>query len=129
VSQLTVNYPLCQTFRTHTYPIPSENLKEAADFFSAPNSAPLRHTSLSPFDFSSLKNAFPVTHQNPQVHMPFPDMLQGTIRSHSPGAAWASDFMSFQQTRPSSPSKQAMATPPSVMTQNVQQQALQNPGL
>jgi len=122
--------PRFQTFRTHTNPVSSENLKEASNFFSTSNSTPLLHTPLSPFEFSSLRNALPgVNHQSPQLPMQFPEMLQEKAQSDSPGATWASDFMNFQHTRPTSSSKQVMATPPSVGTQHVQQQPLQNPGL
>lgn len=58
--------------------------------------------------------------------MSFPEMLQETTKSDSSGTAWASDFMNFQ---PTSSSKQTTTIRPSVRTQNVQQQPLQNPGL
>lgn len=128
-SQLTTDHPF-QTFRTHANPVSSENLKEAANFFSTSNSTPLLHTPSSPFDFASLKNGLPVvSHQSPQLPMSLPEMLQKTTQSGLSGAAWASDFMSFQQAQPSSPSKQVTATLPPVGMQNVQQQPLQNPGL
>ena len=121
--------PRCQTFRTHTNPVSSENLKEAANFFSTSHPAPLLHTPSAPFDFSSLKNVLPVVnHQRLQSPMTFPDMAQQTIPPNLSGVAWASDFMDFQQTQPSSSSKQAMSTPPSVMALNVRQQPLQNHG-
>jgi len=119
--------PRFQIFRTHTNPVSTENLKEATNFFSPSDSPALLQTPLSLFEFSSLKNALPVVnHQSLQVPMSFPEMLQETTKSDSSGAAWASDFMNFQ---PTSSSKQTIATRPSVRTQNVQQQPLQNPGL
>ncbi|KAF9653810.1 TPR-like protein [Thelephora ganbajun] len=119
-----------QTFRTHNNPVSSENLKEAANFFSTSSSAPVLHTPSSPFDFANLKNALPtVNHQSLQVSMSFPEMLQRQTQFSSSGTAWASDFMNFQQTQPSSSSKQTIATPPSVVgVQNIQHQSLRNSG-
>lgn len=119
--------PVFQTFRTHANPLSSENIKEAASFFSASNSAPLLHTPPSSFDFSDLQNALPtINHQGLQAPKSFPEIQQQSTNLSAP--AWASDFMSFQQTQSSS-SKQLMATPPSVRVQTAQRQTFQNPGL
>ena len=117
-----------QTFRTYTNPVSNENLKEAANFFSASNSTPLLHTPSPPFDLANLRNALPVVgHQSLRGLVKSPDMLQQMGQSNQSGAAWASDFTNFQQTQPSSSSRQVMTTP-SVGVQNVQQ-PIQNSGL
>lgn len=119
-----------QTFRTHANPVSSENIKEATSFFSASNPTPLLHTPSSPFDFASLNNALPVVnHQGPHVPMPLPEMLRQNTQPKLSGAAWASDFMNFQQTQPNSSSKQVAATPPPIGMQSAQQRPLQNHGL
>jgi len=118
--------PRFQTFRTHADHVPSENLKEAASFFSTSGSVPQLHTASPSFDFSNFKSALPAASQ--QVPVSFPEMLHRPAQSNSSGTAWASDFMNFQQTQPSSSSKQVMTVPPSISAQNVQQQHLQNSG-
>lgn len=116
-----------QTFRTHSNPISNENIKEAANFFSASNSAPLLHTPSSPFNFSSLENALPaIHHRTLQAPKSFPEVMQETPQPNLSGAAWASDFMNFQ-TQLSSPSQQVMVTPPSVGVQTAQRPSVQNP--
>ena len=101
-----------------------EDLKEAANFFSVSNSAPVLHAPSSPFDFANLQNALPVVnHQRLQ-----PAMSQQPVQSNLSGSAWASDFMSFQQTRPGSTSERVVTASPSFGVQNPQQ-PLQNPGL
>ena len=120
--------PYVQTFRTQTNPLSSENIKEAANFFSASNSAPLLHTPPSSFDFSDLQNALPtINHQGLQAPNSFPEIQRQSTNSSGP--AWASDFINFQQRTQSSSSPQVMATPPSVRVQTAQRQTFSNPGL
>jgi len=117
-----------QAFRTYINPVSSENLKDAANFFSASNSAPLLHAPSPPFDLANLRNALPiVSHQSLRGLVKSPDMPQQTAQPNLSGAAWASDFMNFQQTQPSFSSGQVVTTPSSIGVQNVQQ-PLQNPG-
>lgn len=121
--------PGFQTFRTHPNPISSENINEAANFFSTSSSAPLLHTPSSPFNFSNLKDALPaIDHRGLYAPKSFPEMLHEPTQSSLSGAAWASDFMNFQQTQPNAP-QQMMATPPSVSVQTAQRPTIQNPGL
>ena len=117
-----------QTFRTYTNPVSSENLKEAVNFFSASNSAPLLHTPSPPFNLAGLRNALPiVSHQSLRGLVKSPDISQQTAQPNLSGAAWASDFMNFQQIQPSSSSRQVVTTPSPVGVQNVQQ-PLHSPG-
>lgn len=107
----------------------SENIKEAANFFSTSNSAPLLHAPPSPFNLSDLENALPAINLlGLQAHKSFPEMPQESAKSNLSGPTWVSDFTNFQQTQLSSP-RQVMASPPSVREQGAQRQGFQPSGL